>query len=272
MSKKAFHRRNGSGKLDVFEAAKYYSEHNEAASYNCATLISQKTIRYERQPLKGGRISLDVPMRRNPLLQPSHSSEKQVNKEKKHKKPSSPGGKLASFLNSLFNQTGYKKKNSKSSTTTQSTKGEEESPGGGRRKRRMSISHFRSLNTVETKSFYSSSSSGFRTPPPFAATPTKSYKGSDLSNEKKKEKAKFVDGILEKYKNLGTHHRDMKNRNSGFRKFGEIDDGAADSDSSSDLFELQSCDLGIYSSGLPVFETTNMESFKRGATVSNGAL
>ncbi|KAK8659340.1 hypothetical protein V6N13_029545 [Hibiscus sabdariffa] len=278
MSKKAFHRRNGSGELDVFEAAKYYSGHNEAASYNCATLISQKSTRDERQPLKGGRISLDVPRRRNPLLQPSH--EKQVNKEKKHKKPSSPGGKLASFLNSLFNQTGYKKK--KNSKSTQSTKGEEESPGGGRRKRRMSISHFRSSSTVDTKSFYSSSSSGFRTPPPYAATPTKSYKGSDLLNEKKKEKSKFVDGILEKYKNLGTHHRDMNNRNArvdrfqseekGFRKFGEIDDGAADSDSSSDLFELQSFDLGIYSSGLPVFETTNMDSFKRGAPVSNGAL
>ncbi|GMJ09581.1 BIG GRAIN LIKE 1 [Hibiscus trionum] len=282
MSKKSFHRRNGSGELDVFEAAKYYSGHNEAASYNRSTLISQKITRDDRQPLKGGRISLDVPTRRNPLLQHSHSSEKQANKEKKHRQPSSPGGKLASFLNSLFNQTGSKKKKNSKSSTTQSMKGEGESPGGGRRKRRMSISHFRSSNTVDTKSFYSSSSLGFRTPPPYAATPTKNYKGIDLLNEKKNEKPKFGNGILEKHKNLDTHHRDMNHRNvrivdryqseeKGFRKFSEIDDGA-DSDSSSDLFELQSFDLGSYSSGLPVFETTNMDSFKRGAPVSNGAL
>ncbi|KAE8661455.1 MADS-box protein 4 [Hibiscus syriacus] len=281
MPKNSFRCRNGSGELDVFEAAKYFSCYNEAASYNCATLISQKITRDERQPPKGGRISLDVPMRRNPLLQQSHSSEKRVNnKEQKHKQPSSPGGKLASFLNSLFNQTGSKKKKNSKSCTTQSMKGEEESPGGGRRKRRMSISHFRS---DDTKSFYSSSSSGFRTPPPYAAaTPTKNYKGSDLLNEKRNENSKFIDGILEKYKNLDTHHRDMNNRNvrvdryeseeKGFgRKFCEIADGA-DSDSSSDLFELKSYDLGSYSSGLPVFETTNMDSFKRGAPVSNGAL
>ncbi|XP_039059925.1 protein BIG GRAIN 1-like E [Hibiscus syriacus] len=255
MSKKAFRCRNGSGNLDVFEAAKYFSGYNGAASYNCATLISQKITRDERQPPKGGRISLDVPMRRNPLLQQSHPPEKRVNKEKKHKQPSSPGGQLASFLNSLFNQTRSRKKKNSKSSTTQSMKDEEESLGGGTRKRRMSFSHFRSSNTVDTKSFYSSSSYGFKT------TPAKNNKGSDLLNEKKHDKSKFIDGILEKYKNLDTHHRDMNNRNvrvdrneseeKGFRKFGEIDDGA-DSDSSSDLFELQRCDLGSYSSGLPV--------------------
>ncbi|MBA0729390.1 hypothetical protein Golax_025605 [Gossypium laxum] len=261
MLKKSFHHRNGSGELDVFEAARYFSGYNEAASYNCGTLISQKVTRDERQPLKGDRISLDVAMRRNPLLHQSHLVEKHA-KEKKHKQPSSPGGKLATFLNSLFNQTGSKKKkNSKS--TTQSMKDEEVSPGG-RRKRRISISHFRSSNTVDTKSFYSSSSSGFRTPPPYTATPTK-----------RNETSKLIDGFLEKYKNIEPHHQD-KNMNirvdryqseeKDFSKLCEVDDGA-DSDSSSDLFELQS-----YSSGLPVFETTNMDSFKRGAPISNGAL
>ncbi|MBA0689179.1 hypothetical protein Goari_006917, partial [Gossypium aridum] len=261
MLKKSFHHRNGSGELDVFEAARYFSGYNEAASYNCGTLISQKVTRDERQPLKGDRISLDVAMRRNPLLHQSHLMEKHA-KEKKHKQPSSPGGKLATFLNSLFNQTGSKKKkNSKS--TTQSMKDEEVSPGG-RRKRRISISHFRSSNTVDTKSFYSSSSSGFRTPPPYTATPTK-----------RNETSKLIDGFLEKYKNIEPHHQD-KNMNirvdryqseeKDFSKLCEVDDGA-DTDSSSDLFELQS-----YSSGLPVFETTNMDSFKRGAPVSNGAL
>ncbi|KAM1683997.1 hypothetical protein TB2_034698 [Malus domestica] len=94
----------------------------------------------------------------------------------KYKQPSSPGGRLASFLNSLFNQSASKKKKSKSSAT-QSMKDEEESPGG--RRRRSSISHFRSSSTRDAKSVYSSSSSGFRTPPPYSHAQTaasKSYK------------------------------------------------------------------------------------------------
>ncbi|XWS34217.1 hypothetical protein CRYUN_Cryun21dG0021500 [Craigia yunnanensis] len=307
--KKSFHRRNDSGELDVFEAARYFSGYNEAASYNCAT-FTQKIMREERQPWRGGRISLDVPMR-NPLPQQTHVVEKQI-KEKKYKQPNSPGGRLASFLNSLFNQTGSKKKKSKS--TTQSKKDEEESPGG-RRKRRSSISHFRSSSTADIKSFYSSSSSGFRTPPPYAHTPTKSYKEfrsysdhkqvvslsknnnigqtkstalqNELLDDKRNttdysrldEKFKFNDGYSEKHKNLGTRNQE-KDRNwtdrcpseeKERRKFREVDDGA-DSDSSSDLFELQNYDLGIYSSGLPVYETTHMDSIKRGAPISNGAL
>ncbi|XWS69612.1 hypothetical protein CRYUN_Cryun04dG0193500 [Craigia yunnanensis] len=306
--KKSFHRGDDSGELDVFEAARYFSGYNEAASYNCAT-FTQKIMREERQPWRGGRISLDVPMR-SPLPQQTHVVEKQI-KEKKYKQPSSPGGRLASFLNSLFNQTGSKKKKSKS--TTQSMKDEEDGPGG-RRTRRSSISHFRSSSTADTKTFYSSSSSGFRTPPPYAHTPKKSYKDfrsysnqkqvvslsknnigqtkstafqNDLLDDKRNttnysrldEKFKFNDGYSEKHKNLGTRHQG-KDRNwadrypseeKEFRKFSEVDDGA-DSDSSSDLFELQNYDLGIYSSGLPVYETTHMDSIKRGAPISNGAL
>ncbi|XP_022734722.1 protein BIG GRAIN 1-like E [Durio zibethinus] len=309
MFKKPFHRRNDSGELDVFEAARYFSGYNETGSYNCAT-FTQKIMREERQPSRGGRISLDVPMK-NPLPQQTHVVEKQI-KEKKYKQPSSPGGRLASFLNSLFNQTGYKKKKSKS--TAHSMKDEEESPGG-RRKRRSSISHFRSSSAADAKSFYSSSSSGFRTPPPYAHTPTKTYKEfrsysnhkqvvslpknnnigqtksaalqNDLLDDKRNttdyswldEKRKFNDGYSEKHKNLGTRHQE-KDRNFAdrypseekeFRKFNDVDDGA-DSDSSSDLFELQNYDLGIYSSGLPVYETTHMDSIKRGAPISNGAL
>uniref|UniRef100_A0A803QQ28 Uncharacterized protein n=1 Tax=Cannabis sativa TaxID=3483 RepID=A0A803QQ28_CANSA len=44
---------------------------------------------------------------------------------------------------------------------------------------------------------------------------------------------------------------------------GELDVFEAASDSSSDLFELQNYDLGCYSSGLPVYETTNMDTIKR---------
>ncbi|KAE8667663.1 MADS-box protein 4 [Hibiscus syriacus] len=267
MSKKSFHLRNDSGELDVFEAARYFSGYNDVASYNCAT-FSQKMM---------GRVSLDVQMTtRNPLPQQAHVVDKQI-KDKKYKQPSSPGGRLASFLNSLFNQTGSKKKKSKS--TTQSMKDEEECPGG-RRKRRSSISHFRSSRTTDTKSFYSSSSSGFRTPPSYAHTPTKinigRTKPTVLQNavigDKRNtnttdyswldEKLKYNNGYSAKHMNLGTRHRNrcpLDEKGIGRFNETETNDGV-DSDSSSDLFEL------------PVYETTHMEIIKRGATISNGAL
>ncbi|XP_031247281.1 protein BIG GRAIN 1-like E [Pistacia vera] len=317
--KKSFHHRNDSGELDVFEAARYFSGYNEGSGYHCGT-FSQKILKEERQAWRAGRISLDVPMMReslpqNPVCyqkQSHHGIEKQI-KEKKYKQPSSPGGRLASFLNSLFNQSSSKKKKSKSST--QSMKDEEESPGG-RRKRRSSISHFRSSSTTDSKSLYSSSSSGFRTPPPYAHTPTKSYKDlrsysdhkhvvslstkhngqalkstalqNEVMEDKKintdlpwlDEKLKFNNNAYsDKYKNSGNHaekdriwvdHR-YSSEEKEFKKLNEIDDGA-DSDSSSDLFELQNYDLGIYSNGLPVYETTHMDSIRRGAPISNGAL
>lgn len=273
-------------------------------------------MREERQPWRpgGGRISLDVPMRSNPVShlhqQYSHhhlhhhssSMEKQIMKEKKYKQPSSPGGRLASFLNSLFNQTGSKKKKSKS--TTQSMKDEEESPGG-RRKRRSSISHFRSSSTTDTKSMYSSSSaSGFRTPPAYAHTPTKSYKDlRTLSSDHKQiislpknakstqndeasadhdqikintdfswldEKLKLIDAYTEKQKNVGKN-QDRMWEEKEFRKLNEMMDDGGESDSSSDLFELQNYDLGIYSTGLPVYETTHMDTAVK-RPISNAAL
>jgi hypothetical protein len=308
--KKSFHRRNDSGELDVFEAARYFSGYNEAAGYN-GTTFTQKIMRDEKQGCRVGRMSLDVPMR-NSFPQQSHGVEKQM-KEKKYKQPSSPGGRLASFLNSLFSQSASKKKKSKS--TTQSMKDHEEESPGGRRKRRISISHFRSSSTTDSKSIYSSSSSGFRTPPPYnnAQTPTKSYKDfrsysdhkhavSNLSKHKVlqhnevldvdrknkddlhwlDEKFEFNKGFSEKCKNSCSNVFLEKDRiwvdryhpseeKDQFVKFSEVDDGG-ESDSSSDLFELQNYDLGYCSSGLPVYETTDMDSIKRGAPISNGAL
>ncbi|KAB5544593.1 hypothetical protein DKX38_012705 [Salix brachista] len=317
--KKSLHRRNDSEELDVFEAERYFSGYNEAdAGYNGA-MYTQKVMREDQKhSWRGVRMSLDVPMR-NPLphhlRQQSHTVEKKIPKEKKYKQPSSPGGRLASFLNSLFNQTSSKKKKSKS--TTQSMKDDDESPGG-RRKRRISISHFRSSSTTtDTKSLYSSSSSGFRTPPPYAhINHTKSYKefrsnsdhrqivslpeqkgiakSMDFRNEmlddKKntdlswlKEKYKFTDGFSYDQnvpKNRGNQHLEKDrpwvdqypSEEKECRKFDEVD-GGTESDSSSDLFELQNYDLGSYSNGLPVYETTRMDSIKRGALpISNGNL
>uniref|UniRef100_A0A5B6ZWJ9 Protein BIG GRAIN 1-like E n=1 Tax=Davidia involucrata TaxID=16924 RepID=A0A5B6ZWJ9_DAVIN len=301
--KKSIHRRNDSGELDVFEAARYFSGASEVLSgYNGAT--------FTHKNMRGGRISLDVPMRNLIPSQTHHVMEKQMMKEKKLKQPSSPGGRLASFLNSLFNQTSSKKKKSKSSAT----KEEDESPGG-RRKRRSSISHFRSTSTVDSKTlFSSSSSSGFRTPPPYANTPTKmiykdlrSYSDhkplskynnighvkststdplqNEVCGDKRStdyawldDKFNFTNGFSEKNKNLGNGFSEKERiwadkypSEKEFIKFNEVDDGA-DSDSSSDLFELQNYDLGYCSSGLPVYETTHMDSIKRGAPISNGPI
>ncbi|KAJ7953936.1 protein BIG GRAIN 1-like E [Quillaja saponaria] len=308
--KKFFHRRNGSAEIDVFEAARYFSGYNEAVCYNASTTYTQKIMRDERHGYRG-RISLDMPMR-NLLLQHSNVVEKQK-KEKKHKQPSSPGGRLASFLNSLFNQSALKKKKSKS--TTQSMKDDDESPGV-RRKRRSSISHFRSSGTnSDSKSIYSSSSSGFRTPPPYSQTVTKSYREfrsysdhkqaafslsknnnehvkstttlqNEFLNDKKKrelpwlgERHKLKNGLSEKHRNLDNelelYEKEERiwvdkysSEEKEFRSFNKMDDGA-ESDSSSDLFELQNYDLGYSSSGLPVYETTNMDTIKRGAPISN---
>ncbi|CAK9188191.1 unnamed protein product, partial [Ilex paraguariensis] len=262
----------------------------------------ENIIREERQTI------------RNSLPSQTYAMEKQTLKEKKHKQPSSPGGKLASFLNSLFNQTSLRKKKSKSTTTTQSVRGEDQESPGGRRKRRSSISNFRlddgsyhNLEPYDTKSMNSSSISGFRTPPPYAHPPTKTCKNlrsysdhrqvvmslpkhnnghvkstTTLQNEVEDdknntdhawldEKFKFSDGFSEKHNNYGkgflkkgrTWADQIETEEREFKKFfNEVDDGG-DSDSSSDLFELQNYDSDHYSTGLPVYETTHMEIIKR---------
>ncbi|XP_010257962.1 PREDICTED: protein BIG GRAIN 1-like E [Nelumbo nucifera] len=313
---RSIHRRNDSGELDVFEAARYFSGCNEVPGLMNGASFSQRNMREERQMWAGRRMSLDMPMR-NPLPSESHHNIESQIKEKKHKQPRSPGGRLASFLNSLFHQAASKKKKSKSSA--ESMKDEEESPGG-RRKRRSSISHFRSTSTTtDSKSLHSSSSSGFRTPPPCANTPTKMFKDiksysdhkqvaplstkytcgqvirsvnglglhhDEALNEKRNmdlswldEKLKFNDGFREKTKNVnsGFLEKDRtwvgeynSSEKKNFTSFGEVDDGG-ESDSSSDLFELQNYDLGFYSSGLPVYETTQMDAIKRGAPILSGS-
>lgn len=295
---KSFNRRNDSGELDVFEAARYFSGYNETICYNNNNNSSQKIVREDQRNGNKSRISLDMPMR-SLFPQQFHgvSVEKQTMKEKKHKQPSSPGGRLASFLNSLFSQSASKKKKSKSISQSMKDDQDDQSPGG-RRRRRSSISHFRSSSTTTTttnttsdsKSLHSSFSSvGFRTPP-HIHTPTKSCKEfrtlskydniehlksftlhSELwdDHNKKDENFKHGNGVLEKQRNWGNELSEKEFRKFKFEE--EYDDGA-DSDSSSDLFELQNYDLGYCSSGLPVYETTNMDNIKRGAPISNGAL
>ncbi|CAN6852043.1 unnamed protein product [Brassica oleracea] len=294
-----FHKRNDahSGELDVFEAAVYFSGYNEFSScdhrhthkhgYNAAREENRR-----RWGILGGgrRISLDLPIRcseqvhhlhQDHLEKPEVKAIKEMTSNVRYKQPSSPGGKIVSFLNSLFHQAGSKKKKSKSKPTDREV--DEEIHGGGwmRRRRRSSISHFlsssRSNSTTTTtasassKSLLSSSSSGFRTPPPYSNTPTKNYKQFlnftsatnqvEIQEEKKvnkelswlDEKLKVMESLSEKKKAWSDHDDDDDHRR--IKRQGDDDDGM-ESDSSSDLFELQNYELSR--GGLPVYETTNV--------------
>lgn len=294
--KKPFHRRNDSGELDVFEASRYFSGATEVSGYNGASFTHKTNREDQNHGWRGGgarRISLDMPLTSSVSSQTHHVVEKQM-KEKKNKQPSSPGGRLASFLNFLVNQTTSKKKKPKSSSTTQSLKDEDES-SGGRRKRRSSISHFRSASAADSKSVYSSSGSGFRTPPPYPHTPAKhvvflrKYNGGGDDEKPVSlqhgvcdvKKSTIYAGLDDEFQFSNGFSEKIKNNSccNGFsekdRKFNEVvdddDDDGGESDSSSDLFELENYDLGFYSSGLPVYETTHMDNIKRGAPISNGA-
>lgn len=262
--KTPLHWRKDSGELDVFEAAMYFS--GATGAYTC----------------RGGIIGLKVPLRNASPNSQTQVMEKPVvmtkEKTKSNKQPNSPGGRIAHFLNSLFNQTGSKKKK------TPNSKHEfDESSLGGRRKRRGSISHFGSAPIVGPKPI---SNSGFRTPPPYAITPTKAYKDlrSYLDHKPifwQKTEYPCLDGRLnsphacpEKLKNLGKDGK-CQTENKELRKFdGHVDDDdGAESDTSSDLFELENYDMGFNSSsGLPVYETTHVDSIKRGALISSGVI
>ncbi|KAK1419882.1 hypothetical protein QVD17_29302 [Tagetes erecta] len=319
--KKPFHNRNGSGELDVFEAAGYFSGANENLngtreniSVEANTLSTNNSQTYSMRPIR--RMSLDMLNHRGNPINPIQSMliENPMNtKEKKFKQPSSPGGKLAHFLNSLFNQASSKKSKSKK----KSTNDEDETPSGWKRKRRSSISYFRSgttttsSNTTTTttttvgtgtaiftrddkSSFSTSTSSGFTAPPPYHAAPipTKNCKdpGShsylkppptqttkipvtenlnkienfNTKSDYSEKKMSLQNGVVEKVKIFDEKQEDIKE----FKKF-VVDDDGADSDSSSDLFELANCDFGYCSGGLPVYKTIYTDNINRCAPISS---
>ncbi|KAK4786401.1 hypothetical protein SAY86_003090 [Trapa natans] len=297
---RSLHRRDDSGELDVFEAARYFSGYTDIISSDYSTTnYSRKTEALDSR----GDIARIQPTGDAENFRSTDRGLYATPKEKlaegnnhgHRQQPCSPGRRLASFLNSLFSQSASKKKkkSAKSSMATQSLNddGDEGGGGGWRSRRRSSISHFRSSSSVtksstattmtDSKSLYSSSSSGFRTPPP-----SKSYKDrKSLSDHKDvinitrpacllvqndKHRGRGGNGnrtaLTNKYGETG----EMETEFMRTRKFG-YDDEDYDSDSSSDLFELQNYDLGYCSSGLPVYETTLLDSIKRGPSMSNVA-
>ncbi|KAI3954491.1 hypothetical protein MKW92_053476 [Papaver armeniacum] len=320
--KKSTHRRKDSGELDVFDATMYFYGGIETSIGNggCAnittTTLPHKTIREELKQDQGGRrVSLDMNMSSmvrntnttqlpNPTAENTHRVGSKQTKEKKYKQPMSPGGRLASFLNSLFNQNSSRNKKKSQSVKDYPNDRQEETSVEGMR-RRSSVSHFGSVWTSDSKSLHSSSSSGFRTPP-HAKNATKNhttdvrrnsdYKQVDrkvvnnngiamgsskdemLETEKRKnmdlawldEKLKLIDGLSSENNNK---RNSTVNPCNGLFKKDKIwidDEYDGESDSSSDLFELQNYDIGgLYSNGLPVYETTNIDSIKRGPPITN---
>ncbi|CAO2828357.1 unnamed protein product [Amaranthus hypochondriacus] len=303
--KKPFHRRNKSGELDVFEADRYFSGSNDNYTLLASANLSQKMASRDekRGYLRQGRASLDIPslkyyylhQNNHPIVETKqyhHQQQQKTQEKKKLKQSNSPSGKIAQFLNSLFNQTNSKKnkkKSMKSLSSTQSMKDEDQSPI--RRRKRSSISHF-----------WSTSSAIDTTSPPYNLNHHHHQPNIPLENRiwlKESDRQsipvslykdfrtfsdyKDVLGTLSKYKTqengaFRDHDKikSSKNLNHGYQKKTEHkktvqqdDHDGAESDSSSDLFELKiDYGFGFCSSGLPVYETTHMDNIKRSSSTS----
>lgn len=308
-------RRGGSGELDVFEATGYYNStafptekihrgQKEQPPPPEQQRQQQQSWRRER------RISLDAPTKEPPI--PEIPKE-----DKKQHHPTSPAGRLASFLNSLFNQAALNKKKKPSSSSKSAkdcTEGAISAGGGDHwRKRRSSIGH--SQSSAAAADADSSSVHGFGTPPPLgsdSSTATSycySNSGDIRAQSKPQNKARIqvqscadpqIDRTQHKQnsefswmdENLklggikngvwtqkGTQKKNLSNwkkksEEKEFRGFrdreSDDNDDGVDTDSSSDLFELENYDLGFYSSGgaLPVYETTRIRGAPPTASIS----
>ncbi|KAM0937934.1 putative protein BIG GRAIN 1 [Dioscorea sansibarensis] len=147
-------RRKDSDEIDVFEAARYFSGGTDS-NVSVRSAVGGHGIRMrevERFAWRPLRKSLDMPIG-TMISQPPPKVDKQcINEKKNSKQPSSPGGRLASFLNSLFNQVASKVK-VKSKSSSLSTKDNYEENYGGR-SRRSSISHSPSLTASTSTKVY----------------------------------------------------------------------------------------------------------------------
>ncbi|PKA49722.1 hypothetical protein AXF42_Ash004263 [Apostasia shenzhenica] len=181
-------RRRDSGELDVFEATKYFSGGIEGIHFSFASSTFPPQINTTRK-------SFELPLK--PVLPPEEQIAKpdqkiSMRKEKKNfKHPVTPGGRFASFLYSLFQQTACKNRKNK--------KGKEEEKA-------------------------------------------KKYIDSDVGRRRKSEGEE--EDELNREKGRG--------RRSEEEERGERDN---ESDSSSDLFELNSYDFSDLSCELPLYGT-----------------
>lgn len=283
----SYHRRNdGSGELDVFEAARYYSGQNDGLSSHLWRTRRMSLDEHVKQP------SMFLP--RGLGKQVDSSSIGSRNKHEQ-RQPRSPGGRLASFLNSLFSQSNSKKKasnkygGSASSSVLQPPPVKEYEDPDQRRRRRSSMSQFRSSSSTNgVRDFFpinhnnknfsltSTTKSSYRQPDHASVKPTasitdKTKKGSgtvggksSLSESKPSDKVETRVSSTRFCRNLNDN---SKAADDGCSKESVlVDREGEDSDSSSDLFELHIGGGSYCSSDLPVYETTRIERIGMRAT------
>ncbi|XP_031490706.1 protein BIG GRAIN 1-like E [Nymphaea colorata] len=188
------HRRSDSGELDVFDATSYFSGeemHCHADPLNTGRL-SQKIAGEERCPFGGGgggckRLD-DTVSTMPPSPCQTEEGDKKGSRRSKPSNPGSPGGKLATFLNSLFTpMAGGKKKPKPNQSGTASAKDGEENYG--RLKRRSSMSYLQSGSDGAARSVVSAY--GFHSPHSPSLNPMIWKEVDCLSNSKAKSVSQF---------------------------------------------------------------------------------
>uniref|UniRef100_A0A7N0T637 Uncharacterized protein n=1 Tax=Kalanchoe fedtschenkoi TaxID=63787 RepID=A0A7N0T637_KALFE len=254
--------RRDSFEIGVFEASSYYASYVSESALDDAKILD--CVQEDEKE--------DHSMRRNsikntPVVQCCDEREQTKKISKKHKKqqPSSPSAKLASYLNSLFNQTRLSKLKRKPPLF--------EDDG-----RSSSMSVARYADMVETASVHScpTYSSSFTRPTPtsshtrLAHVTRLGYKDfRSYSSHSRKQSVMEADG--ERWPALTWFDQELNTRkrvssNTVSKESNEVlkedKDDSAESDSSSDLFELQNDALqrrlGSRSGELPVHGTTNL--------------
>ncbi|XP_047963869.1 protein BIG GRAIN 1-like E [Salvia hispanica] len=237
-SKNSSHRRKDSGEIVVFDAARYFAGIDENPCYHSFSSSA------------ASRMSLDMP-----AINAHNLPSILMREKKKCRQPSSPGGRLATFLNSLFNQANSKKK--KKSKTSAAVDDDHD-------RRRSSISHFRI-----TESYCDSKSANSGD----AKTPTKtSYADLKGFSDRQKAASQLKIGEIGNGR-LRFNNGSFRNPTAKWTADDEDDqrkfDDGEDSDSSSDLFDLPNLDF--CSTGLPVYGTTDMDRIRIGAPLSSAA-
>ncbi|CAN6477889.1 unnamed protein product [Victoria cruziana] len=237
------HERRDSGELAVFEATRYFSGEAEET---CNHVSSLKRFAVYSRDVREGCSAVDGNLNAKGTGQPQlQKQEKKRGNEKKAKYPKSPGSKLiASLWNSLFSVAAGKKMVKVSRMV--SAKESDESPCGGRR-RRSSIGHLQSVSDNSAKA----------------------WEGSNYERCLWKEnRCNPDDDLITACLRKGINHEKAYIRSGGetarekggqemkwseiqrpwekrpIRKTNAEEEDGFMSDSSSDLFELQNCDIG----------------------------
>ncbi|KAG6426188.1 hypothetical protein SASPL_110406 [Salvia splendens] len=227
-SKNSSHRRKDSGEIVVFDAARYFAGIDENPCYHSSS---------------SSRMSLDMPAINAHNL-PSIQKQYLMREKKKCRQPSSPGGRLATFLNSLFNQANSKKKKKSKTSPAVDDNGDDRDRANDRRRSSMC----------------------------YAETPTKSsYADLKSFSDRQKAVSQLRNGENGNGRlrfNKGSFRNPTTKWTADDEDQRKFDDGE-DSDSSSDLFDLPNLDF--CSTGLPVYGTTDMDRIRIGAPLSSAA-